>query len=93
MFHVEKSQFYVLGHYPEAVTVTSQVPFVSRLGLAVHKGRYLEGSVAMTEFLCEPAEGFGLQALPVSLMHWGLKLGMWAYSIWGKTQPFNVGNF
>lgn len=46
----------------------------------------------MMEFPCKPAEGFGLQALPVSLVHWGLNLGMWVYSFWGKTHPFNAGN-
>lgn len=93
MFHFEKSQFYVLGHYTEAVTVISQLPLVSRLVLALHKGYHLQESVGMTEFLCEPAGGFVFQALPVSLMHWRLKLGMWAYSFWGKTHPFNTGNF
>lgn len=76
MFHLEKSQFYSLGHYRDAVTIISQLPFVSRLVLTLHKGHHLEGSVGMTEFPCKPDEGFGLQALPVSLMHWGLKLGI-----------------
>lgn len=89
VFHFEKSQFYILGYYTGAVTVISQLPFVSRLVLVLHKGHHLEGSVGMTEFLCKP-EGFGPKTLPVSLMHWQLKVGMWAYSFWGKTHPFSV---
>lgn len=92
MFQFEKSQFSILGHYMGAVTVISQPPFVSRLVLTLHKGHHLEGSVGMTEFPCKLAEGFGFHALPVSLMHWGLKLGMWAYFFWSKIHPFKAGD-